>query len=113
MDLSVRYVELLHFISMKDTVSDAVLHIHCGMIVFLATHIVTGRSLATVWPLLAVVLAALVKEFADYLAYGHIKADTLCDIFNTVMWPTLLCFGLRIRCAKNLGADISESEAGR
>lgn len=90
MDLSSRYVALIEFLSGGGAVSDTVLHIHGGMTVLLAARVLTGRSLATPWPLTAVVFVALFKEFADYLAYDRIKPDTFSDILSTVFWPFVL-----------------------
>lgn len=100
MDFSNRYAALIDFLSGGGAVSDTVLHIQSGMVVLLAVRVLTGRSLATPWPLTAVVFAALSKEFADYLAYDRIKPDTFSDIFNTVLWPLVLFVGLRLRRAK-------------
>jgi hypothetical protein len=80
--------------------SDTVLHIHAGMAVLLFVRVLTGRSLATPWPLLAVYLAELANEIMDYFAHGAILPDTLSDILNTVFWPTVLFIGLRVRRAR-------------
>ncbi|RYD67678.1 MAG: hypothetical protein EOP58_02525 [Sphingomonadales bacterium] len=80
--------------------SDTVLHIHAGMAVLLVARLVSGRSLATPWPLLAVYLAEFANEAMDYVAHKRIMPDTLADIVNTVFWPTVLFIGLRIRRAR-------------
>lgn len=102
MELSERYTDLIDFLSGGGAVSDTVLHIHGGMIVLLAVRVLSGRSLATPWPLLAVALAALGKEIADYLAYGQFKPDTFSDILNTLLWPSVLFVGLRFRRATSV-----------
>ena len=91
--------------------TDTVMHIHGGMIVLLAVRVVTGRSLATPWPLLAVVIAAFAKELADFLAYDRIKPDTLSDIINTVFWPMVLFIGLRARRARQSSAEEPQAQA--
>jgi hypothetical protein len=70
------------------------------MAVLLLVRVITGRSLATPWPLLAVYVAELANEIMDYFAHGSIMPDTLSDVLNTVFWPTALFVGLRIRQAR-------------
>lgn len=110
MDLSARYSELVGWIGGGGAVSDTVLHIHGGMIILIAVRVATGRSLATPWPLLVVVVAAFAKELADYLAYDRIKPDSLSDIVNTVLWPFVLFVGLRIRRARHISSDKAARE---
>ena len=111
MDLSTRYAHLIDWLSGGGAVPDTVMHIHGGMIVLLAVRVITGRSLATPWPLLAVVIAAFAKEFADFLAYDRIKPDTLADIINTVFWPAILFLGLRARRAQRASGESTEDKA--
>lgn len=105
MSLSTYYAEIIRWLSGGGPVPDTVLHIHGGMIVLLTVRILTGRSLATPWPLIAVFIAAFSKEFADYLAYGRVKPDTVADIVNTVFWPSVLFLGLRARHAKQASTE--------
>lgn len=79
---------------------DTVLHIHAGMAVLLVARVITGRSLATPWPLLAVYVAELANEVMDYFIHGRVMPDTLSDVLNTVFWPTVLFMGLRTRRAR-------------
>ena len=102
MQLAGLYSKLLNWLSGDGSLPDTILHIHGGMAILLIVRVVTGRSLATPWPLLVVFLAAFAKEFADYLAYGMVKADTFSDIAHTVFWPAVLFAGLRIRRAHRL-----------
>jgi len=104
MDLAAEYIDIVHWFG-RNGASDTVLHIHSGMAVLLAVRIATGRSLATPWPLLAVFIAALAKEFADYWAHGTIKPDTLSDIAHTIFWPAVLFMGLRVRRARQGSAS--------
>lgn len=109
MSLSTYYADTIRWLSGGGSVPDTVLHIHGGMIVLLTVRILTGRSLATPWPLVVVFIAAFGKEFADYLAYGRIKPDTVADIFNTVLWPSVLFVGLRARRAKRVATEQDRS----
>lgn len=99
MDLAQRYYELTELLSNNGQIPDTVLHIHGGMTILLAVRVITGSSLVTPRPLLAVVFAALTKEFADFVAYNQIRPDTVADILNTIFWPAALFIGLRLRLA--------------
>ena len=96
------YARLIVWIGDGSSATDTVLHIHAGMTVLLVARIVSGRSLATPYPLAAVYLAELANEIMDYFAHGAVMPDTLSDILNTVFWPTVLFIGLRIRRAHAL-----------
>jgi hypothetical protein len=94
------YVRLILWIGDGTGAPDTVLHIHAGMAVLLFVRVVTGCSLATPWPLLAVYVAELGNEVMDYFGHGSVMPDTLSDVLNTVFWPTVLFIGLRIRRAR-------------
>jgi hypothetical protein len=94
------YSHFIRWIGDGTGAPDTVLHIHAGMAVLLAARVVTGRSLATPWPLLAVFVAELTNEVLDYFIHGRVMPDTLSDVLNTVFWPTVLFIGLRIRRAR-------------
>jgi hypothetical protein len=94
------YARLILWIGDGTGAPDTVLHIHAGMAVLLLTRVLTGRSLATPWPVLAVYVAELANEVMDYFAHGGVMPDTLSDVLNTVFWPTILFVGLRIRRAR-------------
>lgn len=94
------YARLVMWIGDGTGAPDTVLHIHAGMAVLLFVRMLSGRSLATPWPLLAVYLAELGNEIMDYFAHGRIMPDTLSDVLNTVFWPTVLFIGLRVRRAR-------------
>ena len=94
------YYDFVTWIGDGTGAPDTVLHIHAGMAVLLLARIITGRSLATPWPLLAVYVAELANEVMDYFIHGRVMPDTLSDVLNTVFWPTVLFIGLRIRRAR-------------
>jgi len=79
---------------------DTVLHIHAGMVVLFLARVISGRSLATPWPLACVYLAEFANEILDRVNHGQWMPDTLSDILNTVFWPTVLFVGLRLRRAR-------------
>ena len=102
MKLSHHYLELVSWLSGSGATPDTVLHIHGGMAIMLFVRLITGQSLATPWPLLAVVIAAFAKEFADILVYEVVKPDTFSDIAHTVFWPSVLFVGIRARPTDNV-----------
>ena len=105
MDWATSYSQLMQWAGGGGVRSDTVLHIHGGMAIMLIVRVVTGRSLATPWPLLAVATAAFAKELTDYLAYNVIKPDTVSDFAHTVFWPAVLFTGLRLRRLKQPSKD--------
>lgn len=94
------YGRLIQWVGDGTGAPDTVLHIHAGMAVLLLARVVTGRSLATPWPLLAVYVAELANEILDRINHGQWMPDTTSDVLNTVFWPTILFVGLRIRRAR-------------
>lgn len=94
------YGRLIAWVGDGTGAPDTVLHIHAGMAVLLFVRVVTGRSLATPWPLLAVYVAEFVNEVLDRINHGQWMSDTTSDVLNTVFWPTVLFIGLRIRRAR-------------
>lgn len=99
MGLSERYAALVNWFGSDGSISDTVLHIHGGMFILIVVRLITGRSLNTPWPFLAVLLTAFAKEFMDFLAYGRVKTDTPTDIINTIFWPAVLFIALNSRQA--------------
>ena len=77
---------------------DTILHIHVGMVVLMAARIVTRRSLGSFVPLAVVIAAEAFNEIMDRLLYGSWRwTDTSLDIVNTLLWPTVICLGVRLR----------------
>lgn len=93
------YARLILWIGDGSGATDTVLHIHAGMAVLFLVRIISGRSLATPYPLAAVYLAEFANEVMDYFVHGAVMPDTYSDIINTVFWPTMLFIGLRLRRA--------------
>ena len=71
----------------------ATLHVHVGMVIWVAGVCVTG-DLGAVWPLAVAIGAELVNEVFDRLRTGSWRwADTVQDVVNSILWPVVL-FGL-------------------
>ena len=68
----------------------ATLHVHVGMIIWVAGVAVAG-DVGAVWPLALVIAAELVNEVFDRVRVGSWRiADTIQDIVNSVLWPVVL-----------------------
>jgi hypothetical protein len=71
------------------------LHIYAGMLIQLLVALLLRRSLASPWPLLAVLIAAAANEYHDF-AYevwpqrGIQVAEGFKDGWNTLLLPTAL-----------------------
>ena len=71
----------------------ATLHVHVGMVVWVACVAVAG-DIGAGWPLAVVFAVELVNEVLDRLRNGSwMIRDTAGDIINSVLWPCVL-FGL-------------------
>ena len=95
-DAKVALVELTH-------ISKDALHIHFGLAIFIAAHLVLRRRVGSVWPWLIVLALCLANETIDVLSnlprlptQGPLP-DHLRDIFNTMAWPTLIVLWGRFR----------------
>ena len=94
------YYAWIRWIVDQTQMSDEILHIHAGMAVLLLARVLTGRTLGTFVPLAFVVAAEVVNETLDSLAHGSWRwAETSRDLFNTLLWPVLLCLAIRLRPA--------------
>ena len=98
MNLVVFYQQFADGLGEETGASDALIHVHAGMLVLLLARVVTGKSLGTPVPLAIVALAGLANEVLDYLYQGKvILPDAIWDMTNTLFWPIILMIGIKIR----------------
>ena len=96
--LPARYHAFVDWIGDGTGLPDTILHIHAGMLVLMLARVATGRSLGSLVPLAVVVAAEAFNEIMDRLLFGSWRwADTSLDIANTLLWPTVICLGIRLR----------------
>jgi hypothetical protein len=70
---------------------DKFAHTYAGLAIWLVAALVLRRSLASVAPLLVVILAEVANEIVDRFAHGSwMWPDTLRDAAATWFWPLLL-----------------------
>lgn len=90
------------FEALKNVVAPAgelgrtILHIHIGMAIYIALRLATRRRLGPLWALAGLALLEAVNEIADLAAtwpvlQGWQIRDTEQDVFNTMLWPCILC----------------------
>jgi hypothetical protein len=65
------------------------LHIHLGLLVFLAAMLVFRRSPASILPWLCVLALELVNEAFDIL-HEFAVLGAVKDMANTMLWPTII-----------------------
>jgi hypothetical protein len=81
--------------------TEALLHVHAGMLVLFLARIVTRRSLATLTPFLVVLAAAMLNELFDRANHGSWRLwNSTFDVINTIFWPLVLMIGLRVRAIR-------------
>ena len=71
--------------------TEALLHVHAGLLIFVATALLLRHHMASVWPLAVVAVFALLNEVLDH--YGPAPAVSWhsgMDLLNTVFWPAVL-----------------------
>lgn len=92
------YAALKDAIRQDTGLANTLLHIHCGLLVLLVARVISGRSLGSFVPFLAVLVLELANEMIDYINHGSWRwPDTLGDVINTLFWPLILSLGVRLR----------------
>ena len=77
---------------------DTILHIHAGLALLMIARLITRRSFGTFIPWWVVAAGEAFNEIMDRLNFGSWRwEDTSLDIINTLLWPTVICLGVRLR----------------
>lgn len=97
------YIDLTNRIVDATGFSDQLLHVHAGLLLFVATKLVTKRSFASPVPLAVVATAALLNEVLDRLHHGRWMPDTMSDLISTLFWPLVIFAIERWRSGKGGG----------
>ncbi len=76
------------------------LHVHAGLLVFVASAFVLRSNLRSPWPWLAALAVACGMEAMDavdgIVSYGHWRVRaSVHDVVNTMFWPTVLALACR------------------
>lgn len=82
--------------------SEALLHVHAGLSIFLLSSLLFRRRMRSRVPISLVFAFAVANELADVMTPGHTSRpwEPIFDILNTVVWPTLLFLLARRRLSK-------------
>lgn len=71
--------------------SDDLLHVHLGLLIFFVSALFVKRRMRSWWPLVIVFGFAVLNELIDIAAPGVWSAKLgLRDIANTVVWPLVV-----------------------
>ena len=109
--LATDYHRMIDWIGDGTGLPDTLLHIHAGMLLLMLARLITRRSFGTFIPWYVVAAGEAFNEIMDRVNYGSWRwSDTSLDILNTLLWPTIICLGVRlrpliIRDAPRIGAD--------
>ena len=73
-------------------VTEDLLHIHAGLIIFFVAALLLRRAMRSRVPIALVYVFAFGNEVIDILTPGKngTSLEPIWDILNTVVWPTLL-----------------------
>lgn len=94
--------EILHFweaakdmVLPHDQSMRAIWHLHAGLAAYLGLTVLLGRPLYSRLPISLVWVLELTNELMDLQAHWPVRhdwvwRDTLGDVVNTLLWPTLL-----------------------
>ena len=82
--------------------SEALLHLHAGLLIFFFSSLLFRRRMRSRMPISLVYAFAVANELADVITPGHTSRtwEPIFDISNTVVWPTLLFLLARRRLLK-------------
>jgi hypothetical protein len=90
MTLPDAYASLKQGLSAATGASEDLLHVHFGLLIFVAAALLLRRRMHSNWPVGLVWAFALANEAVDYFATGYALDTSLLDVLNTVVWPTVL-----------------------
>lgn len=93
------YNDLKTIASEALSLSKDALHVHLGLAIFcIVTLLFFRRRLASPWPWVATLAAALVNEVMDlrgHLGLASYWLEGGKDVVNTMLWPTIAWIALR------------------
>lgn len=80
----------------------ALYHIHGGLALWLFLVVITRSNMRALSPVLTVWVLCFLGELADLYSvwpvrYGWVWRDIAGDLFNTLLWPTLLWLHAELR----------------
>jgi len=97
LELANRYSALKNAMADATGATEELLHVHFGLLIFIATAVVFRRRMHSFWPVSLVWAFALANEIVDYFVPGWVAFTSFLDVVNTVFWPTMLFLVARRR----------------
>jgi hypothetical protein len=92
------YHRMIDWIGDGTGLPDTILHIHAGLLLLMIARLITRRSFGTFIPWWVVAAGEAFNEIMDRLNFGSWRwPDTAIDVVNTLLWPTIICLGVRLR----------------
>ena len=86
-----RYAEFKQSLIHTLGAQEDLLHVHAGLLLFVASALLLRQRMRSPWPLAIVIFFALLNELLDYSSTrpwnGPLSA---LDVVNTIIWPLLL-----------------------
>ncbi|AOH84050.1 hypothetical protein AWL63_08785 [Sphingomonas panacis] len=87
---------LKNLVAPRGELGRSILHIHLGIAIYIVLRLATRRRLGPLWALAGVALLEALNEAMDLAATWPVLQnwqirDTQQDVFNTMLWPCLLC----------------------
>ena len=86
------YSEFKQSLGSLHGLTEDLLHVHAGLLIFFASALVFRRRMRSRVPISLVYFFALANEVVDFFAPGAAGSrwEPLVDVLNTVFWPSLL-----------------------
>ena len=96
MSVVLDFEALKNLLAPRGELGRSILHIHLGIAIYIVLRLVTRRRLGAIWALAGVALLETLNETMDLAATWPVLQtwqirDTQQDVFNTMLWPCLLC----------------------
>lgn len=87
---------LKNLVAPRGELGRSILHIHLGIAIYIALRLATRRRFGPLWALAGVAILEALNETMDLAAtWPVVQAwqirDTQQDVFNTMLWPCVLC----------------------
>lgn len=98
LDLANRYSAVKQAMSATTGASEELLHVHFGLLIFVAAALLLRRRMHSALPIAAVWLFALANEAIDATLMLR-PFNSALDVVNTVFWPSILYLVARRRRA--------------
>lgn len=91
------YSAFKEWLSTATSLSEDLLHVHMGLLIFVFFAVVLRRRMHSPWPVSAVALFAVLNEVVDSFGADWDASLSALDAANTIFWPMILFLVARRR----------------